>query len=50
MYSERQAWTNSVEPDVMPQTVASHQGLHGLLLIQQFLDTISGTKLYLFKA
>ena len=46
MYSDRQAWANSVDPDKMPQKMASHQGLHCLLLIQQFLDTTSGSKLY----
>ena len=47
-YSDRQAWANSVDPDEMPQNVASHQGLHYLPLIQQFLDTV-GSELYLFK-
>ena len=36
---ERQAWANSVDPDQMPQNVASDQGLHCLPFIQQFLDT-----------
>ena len=31
------------------KNAASHQGLHCLPLIQQFLDTTSGSKLYLFK-
>ena len=48
MYLGRRAQANSVDPDEMPQNVASHQGLHCLPLIQQFLDT-SGSKLYLFK-
>ena len=47
MYLDRQAWANSVDPDEMPQNVASHQGLHCLPLIQQFLDTVSRSKLYL---
>ena len=34
MFSDRQAWANSVDPDEMPQNVASHQGLHCLPLIQ----------------
>ena len=34
-------------PDEMPQNVASHQGLHCLPPIQQFLDTTLGSKLYL---
>ena len=38
MYSDSQAWANSVDPDEMPQNVVSHQGLHCLPLIQQFLD------------
>ena len=49
VYSDRQASANSVDPDEMPQNAASHQGLHCLPLIQQFLDTTSGSKLYLFK-
>ena len=49
MYLDRQAWANSVDPDEMPQNVASQQGLHCLLLIQQFLDTALDSKLYLFK-
>ena len=32
----------------MRQNAASHQGLHCLPLIQQFLDTTSGSKLYKF--
>ena len=48
-YSDWQAWTNSADPDETPQNVASHQGLHCLPLIQQFLDTTSGSELYLFK-
>ena len=43
------AWANSVDPDEMLQNAASHQGLHCLPIIQQFLDTTSGSKLYLFK-
>ena len=44
MYLDRQAWANSVDPD---ETL--HQGLHYLPLIQQFLDTTTSSKLYLFK-
>ena len=33
----------------MPQNVASHQGLHCLPLIQQYLDSTVGSKLCLFK-
>ena len=44
MYLIRQAWANSVDPDE-----TSHQGLHCLPLIQLFLDTTVGSKLYLFK-
>ena len=49
MYSDRQSWANTLDPDEMPQKAVSHQGLHCLPLIQQFLDTTSGSKLYLFK-
>ena len=35
-------------PRSEPQNAASHQGLICLPLIQQFLDTASGSKLYLF--
>ena len=49
MYSDRQAWANSVDPNETPQNAASHLGQHCLPLIQQFLDTSSGSKLYLFK-
>ena len=49
MYSDRQAWANSIDPDEISQNTASHQGQHCLPLIQQFLDTILGSKLYLFK-
>ena len=45
----RQTWANHVDPGEMPQNVVSHQGLHCLPLIQQFLDTTSGSKLYVFK-
>ena len=37
MYWDRQARANSVDPDQMPQNVASDQSLHCLPLIQQFL-------------
>ena len=49
MYSNKQAWANSVEPDEMQQNAASHQALLCLPLILQFLDATSGSKLYLFK-
>ena len=49
MYSDRQALANSVDPDETLQNAASHLGLHSLPLIQQFLDTTSDIKLYLFK-
>ena len=35
-YSERRAWANIVDPDQMPQTAASDQGLHCLPIIQRF--------------
>ena len=49
MYLARQAWANSVDPDETQQNVASHQGLHCLPLIQQFLGTTLDSKSYLFK-
>ena len=49
MYSDGQAWANSIDPDEMSQNVVSHQGLHCLPLIQQFLDHTLGSELYLFK-
>ena len=49
MYLDRQAGTNSLDSDETPRNAASHQSLHCLPLIQQFLDTTSGSKLYLFK-
>ena len=33
-YSDRQAWSNSADPDQMPQNVASDLGLYCLLFIQ----------------
>ena len=47
--SDKQACNNSVDPDQMLHTVTSDQGLHCLLLIQQFLDIPSGIKMNLFK-
>ena len=49
MYSDRQAWANSIDSDETPQNVASHLGLHCLPLTQQFLDTTAGSELYWFK-
>ena len=40
-YWDRQASANSVDPDHMPQNVASDQGLHCLPLIQQYSRHIS---------
>ena len=37
-FLDRWAWENSVDPDQMPQKVASDQGPHCLQLIQQVLD------------
>ena len=42
MYSDRQVWANSIDPDQMLQNAASDQGLHCLSLIQQFLNTLTG--------
>ena len=39
----------TADPDGTPQNAASHQGLHCLPLIKQFLDTRMGSKLYLLK-
>ena len=49
MYLVRQAWANSVDPEETPQNAVSHLGPHCLALIQLFLDTTLGSKLYLFK-
>ena len=49
MYSDRQDWANSADPDEMQQNAASHQGLHFLPFIQQFFDITLGSKLYLFE-
>ena len=40
-YWDRHAWTNSVDPDQMLQNAASDQGLHCLLLIQQYCAHIN---------
>ena len=49
MYLDRQAWANSIDPDERLQNAASHLGLHCLPLIQQFLDTTSGSELCWFR-
>ena len=49
MSLDRPAWASSIDPDETPQKAASHLGLHCLPLIQQFLDTTSGSELYWFK-
>ena len=46
---DKQPWTNSVDPDQMPQNVASDQGLHFLPLIQQFLDASVSSQMNLLK-
>ena len=48
-YFDRQAEANSVDPDQMPQNVASDLGLHCLPFIQQLLDTSAVSKMDLFK-
>ena len=49
-YWDRQAWANSVDPDQMPQNVASDQGLQCLPLIQHnFLDTSTRSKINVLK-
>ena len=45
MYLDRQAWANSVDPDEMSHSAVSHQGIHCLPIIQQFLES---SKMYLF--
>ena len=40
-YWNRQAQANSVDPDQMLHNAASDQGLHCLLLIQQYFNHIS---------
>ena len=39
----------NVDPDQMPQNIASDQDLHCLLRIQQFLDSSAGSKMDSFK-
>ena len=48
-YLDNQPWANSVDPDQMPQIVASDQGLHCLPFIQQFLNTSAGSENDLLK-
>ena len=43
------AWVNSAETYHMQQTLASEHGLHCLPLMQQFLDTSTGSKINFFK-
>ena len=47
MYLDRQAWAISADPDKTPQNAMSHQGLHCLPLIQQFLDAPLSSKITL---
>ena len=49
LYVCRQTCLGKDEMPQNAQNVASHLSLHGLPLIQQFLDKTSGSKLYLFK-
>ena len=44
-----QAWANSVDPDQMPQNVASDLGLHCLPIIQQFWGMSTGSNIDLYK-
>ena len=41
-YWDRQAYANSVDPDQTPLNAASDQGLHCLLLVQQYFKHIIG--------
>ena len=47
MYLDRQALANSVEPDQMPQNVASDQGLHCLMLFWYYFRHIIDSKMNL---
>ena len=47
-YLDRQAWANSVDPDEMPQNVASHQSLH-CNTYSSILDTLTGSRMNYFK-
>ena len=42
-YWDRQAWSNSVDPDQMPQKLVTHMCLH--LSVIQFLDASIGSKM-----
>ena len=48
-YLDIQAEANSVDPDQILQAAASDLGPHCLLLIQQFFDTPTCSKMSLFK-
>ena len=41
VYSDRQAWANSVDPDQTPQNAASDLGLPCLSLVQQLFKQTS---------
>ena len=45
-YSDRQPWANSVDPDQMPQNVASDLSTQCLLPTEQFLGTKKGSKMF----
>ena len=45
----RTGLSKQCSPDETPQNMTFHQGLHCLQLVQLFLDTILGSKLYLLK-
>ena len=42
-YLDEQDWKNSANPDQVPKNAMFDQGLYCLLIIQQFLDTSTGT-------
>ena len=48
-YWNRLARANHVDPDQMPRNVASDLGLQCLPLIQQFLDTSTGSQMDLIQ-
>ena len=44
-HSDRKVWEKHANPDLMPHSAASDQGLHFSPLIQQFIDTSTGSKM-----
>ena len=48
-FLDKHAWANNVDPDQMPKNVASDLSLHCLPLMDQYLDSLAGTKIDSFK-